>query len=281
MLCVLSAAAANQPRGPDTSTRAVVEAAASYVAEYQRQLTSILADETYTQEVVEQIPRQPNAPASRSLRSEVFFMFAPASHVWMAIRDVVAVDGQPVADRKDVKEALRTLPAREVAAAFKEYNSRFNIGRTFRNFNEPTLSLLVLDRMHRERFSFDRKTVTKSGDATLVTLAFTEKESPTLIYDLRRGRVFSRGELVVEAGSGRVHRAVLRGRIQEVQVELTTTYEPEPRVNMWVPTVFREHYQFGVAPTSRSVDARHEYENVLCEARYSNYRRFETSVRIK
>ena len=76
-------------------------------------------------------------------------------------------------------------------------------------------------------------------------------------------------------------RAVLRGRIQEVQVELTTVYEPEPRLDMWVPALFREHYQFGVAPTSRSIDSRHEYERVVCEARYTNYRRFETSLRIR
>jgi hypothetical protein len=268
-----------QVAAPDTSTRAVVRAAAAYVAEYQRQLTSVIADETYTQEVVEQAPRQPQAPISRSLRSEVFFMFAPAGRVWMAIRDVMALDGQPVADRRDVKEALRRLPAREVAAAFKEYNSRFNIGRTFRNFNEPTLSLLVLDDLHRERFSFDRRRVERIEDAVLVTLAFTERDTPTLIHDLKRGRVFSKGELVIEAATGRIRRAVLTGRIQDVQLELTTVYAPEPRLDMWVPAVFREQYRHGVAP--RTVDSRSEYEHILCEAKYTNYRRFETGVRIR
>lgn len=270
---------AQAPSAPDTSARAVVRAAAAYVAEYQRQLTSVIADEVYTQEVIEQVPRQPKMPGSRSLRSEVFFMFAPVGRVWMAIRDVLAVDGQPVADRKDVKEALRTLPAADVASAFKEHNSRFNIGRMFRNFNEPTLSLLVLDDVHRERFSFDRRRVERSGDATLVTLEFKEREPPTLIHDLNRGRVFSKGELVIEAGTGRVRRAMLAGKIQEVQLELTTEYAPEPRLGMWVPVLFREQYRYGVAP--RSFDSRSEYEHILCEARYTNYRRFETSVRIK
>jgi hypothetical protein len=259
---VLQVAAIGQaPKGPDISMRAVVGAAAAYVAEYQRQLTSILADELYTQDVVDQVPRDPKLPRFRTLRSEVFFMFTLANHDWMAIRDVMAVDGQPLGDRPDLREALQTLPAREVASTFKSYNSRFNIGRTFRNFNEPTLALLVLDGHHRDRFSFDRRRVERSGDTVLVTLTFAERESPTLIHDVKRGRVFSKGELIVEAGTGRIRRAVLTAKIAEVQVELTTTYSADDRLGMWVPTQFRERYEYGVTPnTSRDVDSRSEYE---------------------
>jgi len=261
----------------DMSTRAVVDRAAAYVKAYQRELTSVLADEVYMQDIVVQIPADPKMPRMRTLQSEVFFMFAPANHDWMAIRDVVAVDGKPVGDRPDITEALRTLPARDVAATFKKYNSRFNIGRTFRNFNEPTLSLLVLDDQHRHRFSFDRKRV----ENDLVTLAFTEKDSPTLIFDLKRGRVFSKGELIVEARTGRVRRTVLNAKISDVKLQLTTEYSPDKRLGIWVPTVFREQYEYGVATSdSLSID-RAEYENILCEAKYSNYRRFETTVRIR
>lgn len=260
-------------QGPDLSTRAVVAAAAAYVAEYQRQLTSILADETYTQEIVEQAPRDPDMPRARTLRSEVFFMFAPATRDWMAIRDVVELDGRPVGDRPNVHEALRTLPSREVAAAFKTYNSRFNIGRTFRNFNEPTLGLLVLDEEHRRRFSFDRARVDRADGETLVTLAFRERDSPTLIRDLTRGRVFSRGELVVEPGTGRVRRTVLTATIREMRLTLTTEYTSDPRLGIRVPATFREHYEYKLREDDREI--------VACEASYTNFRRFETSVRIK
>jgi hypothetical protein len=280
-------------QGPDTSERAVVAAAAAYVAEYQRQLTSVLADEAYTQEIVAQVPRDPEMPRTRTLRSEVFFMFAPASREWMAIRDVMAVDGQPAGGRPDLHEALRTLQARDVAATFKTYNSRFNIGRTIRNFNEPSLSLLVLDEHHRRRFSFDRTRVERAGDDVLATLAFKETGSPTLIYDLKLGRVFSKGELVVEAATGRVRRTVLAARIQDVQLNLTTEYALEPRLGIWVPATFREQYEYGARPTGENTPAfpprvdtgpttrRAEYERIVCAASYSNYRRFETSVRIK
>lgn len=271
-LIAASCAVVSASQSPDTSTRAVVKAAAAYVAEYQRQLTSILADEIYTQEIVEQVPLAADMPRTRRITSEVFFMFAPATRDWMAIRDVVAVDGEPLRGRPDLRQALAALPAREVAAKFKEYNSRFNIGRTFRNFNEPTLSLLVLDEQHRRRFSFDRKRVERDGGTTLVTLAFTEKESPTLIFDLNRGRVFSKGELIIEAETGRVRRGVLSAKIGDLSLKLTTDYAADERLGMWVPASFREQYERG---------RRDDFERIRCEATYANYRRFETSVRIR
>jgi hypothetical protein len=264
--------------GPDVSAKAVVAAAAAYVAEYQRQLTFVVAEESYRQQIALQTPRDPKMPRVRTTRSEVFFLAAPDHGEWMTIRDVLAVDGSAVTDRPDLREALRTLPAREVAATFKDYNSRFNIGRVYRNFNEPTLSLLVLDEQHRSRFSFDRRRVARDGEAVLVTVAFRERESPTLIFDKRRGRVLSRGELVIDAASGRVHRAVLTAEIQNLRIALTTEYAPEDRLEMWVPAIFREEYEYGNARSSaRGMEAEH----VVCEATYSNFRRFETSARIK
>ena len=74
-----------------------------------------------------------------------------------------------------------------------------------------------------------------------------------------------------------------------MKVELTTDYAADARLGMWVPSVFRERYEQG--EESRSSDnrrdlstlpnPRREYEHVLCEARYSNYRRFEVETRIK
>jgi hypothetical protein len=270
---LLAAAVMGQaPARPDVSTRAVVAAAAAYVAEYQQQLTFVVAEEAYRQQIVIQRPRD-LMPRSRIMRSEVFFLVTPGNDDWMAIRDVLEVDGDPVADRPDLMEALRTLPARAVAATFKDYNSRFNLGRMYRNFNEPTLSLLVLDERHRHRFSFSRGRVERRGEATLVTIAFREREAPTLITDVKRGRVLSRGELVVDAASGRIHRAVLTATIQNVRLSLTTEYVPEERLEMWVPAVFREEYEYN----ARGMEA----EQVVCEATYANYRRFETSARIR
>jgi hypothetical protein len=269
---------------PDTSLAAVVEAAASYVKEYQDRLTFVLADETYVQQIRNQSPVDPKMPRVRRLKSEMFFMFAPADRVWMAIRDVAQVDGKAVDNRPDLKAALQTLPAPQVAGTFKSYNSRFNLGRVIRNFNEPTLSLLVLDPRYRNSFAFERKRVERRGGTTLVTVAFAEQKPPWLIRDLSLRPVFSQGEFTIEAGTGRVRRAVLKAKIGPVQMELTTLYAPETRLGIWVPEVFREHYEEGVATgnaRTQLLTSSGQYEDIACEAKYSNYRRFETVARIK
>lgn len=262
---------------PDVST--VVSAAAAYINDYRSQLTSLVADETYTQQIVRQVPNDPASPRVRQMTSEFFFMFEPTGE-WMAIRDVIRVDGQPVKDRPVVVDELKRLPVHEVAAAFLKHNSRFNLGRTQRNFNEPTMVLHVLMDAHRSRFSFARKRVDRRRDGTLVTIAFTEAAGPTsLIRDLALGAVLSTGEFIVEAGSGRIHRAVLTAKAGPVRLELITDFALDKRLDMWVPVRFRERYEQGTPPAS--FESELEYEDIVCDARYSNYRRFQTSGRIK
>ena len=258
---------------PDTSTDAVVRAASAYVADYQQRLTSVVADESLEQEVLRRAPTAANDARQRRMVSEVFFMFTPGTNNWMAIRDVISVDGAEVPDRRNVRRELETLADHQAAAALMAQNSRFNIGRITRNFSEPTLCLLVLDARHRNRFRFKRRGVRRDADVTLVTIAFTEKESPTLIRDAVRGKVFSTGEIVVEAGSGRVRQTTFRVGSGDISVELTTNYVADGRLEMWVPASFHEVYQ--------TLQSRTDYEHVVARAAYSNYRRFQTAVRIK
>jgi hypothetical protein len=279
-------------RPPDkTQVEAVVTAAAAYVKEYQRALTSVLADEDYQQQVVAQIPLDRSMPQKRRLRSEVFFMFAPASGDWMAMRDVIAMDGTALAERPNLREALRTLPPVEVARTFKSYNSRFNLGKASRNFNEPTLSLLLLDDRYRPNVRFTRKGVRRNRDGVWVTIGFAEKAgSQTLIRDLSQKPAPSKGEFEVEAGTGRVRRAhmvtVIGGSPASgpMTAELTTTYAPDERLGMWVPVTFTEHYKSGetmaFAPDPR-IKLATTFEEIRGVAKYTNYRRFEVKVIIK
>ena len=264
---------------PDTSLRAVVQAGSAYVAEYQRTLTSVVADESAEQEVVTQVPPARNAVRRRRTASEVFFMFTPVTNHWMAIRDVMRVDGRELENRPDIRRDLETLADDHVSAALKAQNSRYNIGRITRNFSEPTLCLLVLDERHRNRFKFDRKRVQNDAGVTVVTLTFAEKEGPTLIWDYRLGKVLSTGEILIEANTGRVRETTFRARSGDITLELTTKYTADERLNMWVPASFRESYEGGVDRRAR--DGPSYYEHVVAEATYSNYRRFQTAARIK
>jgi hypothetical protein len=268
---------AQAPAGVDVA--AVTSAAAAYVKAYQTQLTSVVADETYTQQILMQRPNDPAMPRQRQMTSEFFFMFAPSGE-WMGIRDVVRVDGAPVKDRRGVLDELNRLPLHEVADAFMQQNSRFNLGRTYRNFNDPTLVLQVLADAHRPRFTFERRRVDRRRAGTFVTLAFAEAPGPiSLIRDLQYNLILSAGEFVVDAGSGRIHRGVLRTTVGPVRMELVTEFVPDERLDMLVPGRFRERYEYGTRPTS--FESELDYEEIACDARYSNYRRFQTSGRIK
>ncbi len=267
----------------------MLERAATYVREYQAALASVVATEDYSQQVVARYPPDPRVPRARRLESEIFFLYVPGFD-WMTIRDVRSVDGVKAPRGQDVLGALRRSDTRDVATQFKRDNSRFNIGRTFRNFNEPTLSLLVLDDRYRDRFSFERTNTRREGTSTTATFAFREEAAPTLIRDSSGGNVFASGELVVDAESGRVMQAVLRVAPDGVEMTLSTDYVPSTHLGMLVPSRFREHYVNGTPPhDARPVPGARQaqrqfgsfYEEIVCEATYRDFRRFEVKARIR
>jgi hypothetical protein len=274
----------SQASGVSSRRADIRELAAGYVDEYQKQLAAIVADEAYVQEIRAQDPADEGAPRSRTLRGEVFFMFAAAEREWMAIRDVKEVDGVPLTGTTDVRATLRTLPAGQVAERMKSYNARYNIGRITRNLNEPTLALLVLDATHRSRFRFKAGKPRQAGDRRLVPLSFNERERPTLIRTPAGKPIYTSGELLVEPDTGRIWQSTLNAAVDAIKVQLTTDYSFDQRLELLVPTMFRERYEQGSPATSRgggrTVRTR-EHEVVVAEGRYSNFRRFEVLSRIR
>jgi hypothetical protein len=252
--------------------KAVVQRAADYVATYQEELTAIVADETYTQEVRRNL-EEPGA-RSRTTTGEVFFTFTTAGRGWMAIRDVLTIDGAPAPEPANVREILRTLPAAHVGDRMRSYNAQFNIGRITRNINEPTLALLSLDAGHRPRFRFSSKAREVRDGRDMVWLAFQERERPTLIRGIDGGSIYVKGELLVEAANGRIWQSRLTATVDRIEVELKTEYRLDERLGLMLPVVFREHYR-------RNRMAAADYEEIDCAASYSNFRRFEVSARVR
>jgi hypothetical protein len=272
-------AAVLEPRRAD-----VRQLAADYVDDYQKQLAAIVADEVYVQEIRAQDPADDGAPRSRTLRGEVFFLFAAAEREWMAIRDVKEVDGVPLTGTTDVRATLRTLPAGQVADRMKSYNARYNIGRITRDINEPTLALLVLDATHRDRFKFKADRPRQVGDRRLVPLSFKERERPTLIRTPAGKPIYTSGELMVEPETGRIWHSTLNASVDAIKVQLITEYSFDQRLGLLLPTVFRERYEQGSLATARSSGrpvATAEREVVVAEGRYSNFRRFEVLSRVR
>ena len=148
----------------------MVAAAGDWVKAYEKDLAFVLADEL----AMQQVTRSGSVAAERRTRAEFFLTYLPQEGHWMAARDVREADGATVIDPDDIRALIQRAPLWRLGAIVAEKNARYNIGNVRRTFNEPTFALLVVDPVHRKRFSFDRAAVTGSG-APLVTLKFKEK----------------------------------------------------------------------------------------------------------
>lgn len=261
----VSARATQGSARPDTSLEGVLAKAADYLKEYREKLTYVMATERSKQTLVGGFAGK--AGADETLASDVYFVYIPADQVWMAVRDVEIVDGKTIKDRDDVRSLLNSGQV-GAARALKDRNARYNLGTILRNFNEPTLSLLVLDDQHRRRFAFTRQ----SARGSAVTVSFVEKEQPTLIIDTGGRPAFASGDFTIDAGTGRIERARLQVKLSgAIDAVLTTTYRSDNKLQMWVPAKFEELYSMG----------GRRPEKITATSNYSDFSRFDVSVRIK
>jgi hypothetical protein len=252
------------------STSALVERAAAYVRDYQEKLRFVLADEEYQQSVFDAAGRQ---KAARTLTGELFLAFVPGDGKWIAVHDVRTVDGVPVTDGEDLQRLLQQGEVTPVARRVADRNAKFNVGSVRRNFNEPTLPLLLLGGDRRRDVSFDRGGVFRDGDRTIATLTFRERERPTLVATERGQSLYARGDMAVDTATGTIRRTRFTLRDGDVEVELLTDYALDSRLELWVPSRFTERYD--------ALGDRQRRELITCESRYTNYRRFDVRGRIK
>ena len=256
VLAILTAASALA--AAPQSTTDLVGLARAYLTGYQKELSYLLADEATEQHV----SARGQALGRRLTRGEFFLTYVPGQNLWMSVHDVADVDGQPVGDRDAFHAALQQGSLADLGRRLLEQNSRFNIGHVTRNFNEPTLALAVLDVAQRSRFKFDHK-----GSA----LTFKEIGRPTFVRSVRGRDVAADGRIELEDATGRVLKTSIHFDADDVSAWLTTTYERDAKLDIWVPARFEERYE----------RSRNPQETVLVESTYTNYRRFQATVRIR
>ena len=256
-------------QAPDLSTKSLVAAATAYVTEYEAKFKFLVADETYTQRVLDINGRE---TGRRQIDGELFLTFIPADDAWIAVHDIANVDGQPIPNRDDLRSLLQKGDVTRVAQRIADRNAAFNIGGIHRNFNEPTLPLLLLGPKRVKGVAFDRREVVRHAGGTRVTLGYTERERPTLIRSSSRVALSAKGELTIDAATGRIERTTLEVKDGSLTARQSTEYSLDGRLDMWVPSVFTERYESS---------ARGHRELIVCEAKYTNYRRFEVTGRIK
>jgi hypothetical protein len=119
---------------PSSDLAAVLARAAGYVETFQQQLSGIVAEETYLQEIV---PPRDNGgssmaaagPRRRRLRSDLLLVRPEGADTWTQFRDVFEVDGRPVRDRDERLAKLFLSPDASGAAQIqriREESARYN-----------------------------------------------------------------------------------------------------------------------------------------------------------
>lgn len=237
----------------------------AYVAKYEEALAGIVAEERYQQVFSQRTAAYP-APVRltrRELKSEIGFAWFPEPGTWFGFRDVLEVDGKLIPDRQSRLEQLfvdRQFPSDEQLARVAEASARFNIGPVRRNFNLPTMTLLIASPANAGRCSFELRGYDVIDGVRVAMVAFAETASPTLIT--REGHDWrSRGLLWLEPDSGRIWRTDLQLSDRDMDVRLTTWFGLDERLNLMVPVRMREMYDYPER-SDAYVEATAEYSNV-------------------
>ena len=253
------------------SLRDVLDRAGQYVVRYGESLATVVADEDYTQKLVS---KSGGGSRERVLHSEIAFVKLADSTEWQGFRDVLAVDGRPVQGNSGrLERVLRDAPpailpqVRLLAAE----SARYNLGTLHRDFNVPTTVLQFVHPAHQHRFRFSRRRDETAAAAenprqNMWVIEFRERDRGTLIRTTDGKDVPVHGRLWIVPDEGRIVRSVFATKA--FGTEVSVTWAPDSRLDLWVPSEMRERYQ-----------DREDVE-ITGTAKYSNYRRFDVTVRI-
>jgi hypothetical protein len=269
-IATLGAAAPGEVRTSDA-----VAIARRYLEEWQTTLAAVVAEEHYEQ--ARSIPgggprgRLSQRVDTRTTRSDVLLLRAPAGNAWLSFRDVFEVDGQPVRDREQRFDRLFRTPTAEIATDARRIaneSARFNLGRVTRNINSPTTALVFLQPPYvdRIRWSLDPRETRHGARAWL--LKFTQDRPPYAVSEQGGRPVHASGRMWIEPGLGRIVETDLLLRASSVTSRVKTTYGTAPGLAMLAPVKMEDEYEMRGG------------ERVTGVATYTNHRLFQTGARI-
>jgi hypothetical protein len=269
-----------RPAADEPSLEDVVRRMGAYVRTYGEKASIVVATERFTQHVN---GSRPVPIDHRVTVADFAIVKAEGLGGWVGFRDVVEVDGARITDHQD--RLLQVLSASsggiDEARRLSDESARFNVGPILRNFNVPTTALFFFRPQNLDRFKFTRKKAAQDG---IWEIAFRETDRPTLIRTPEGRSVPSEGSVWVNAADGIVVRTRLRMGMTEIgmprsmnardsgSAQIDVTYRRVAALDMWLPETMTESYEGSQGAS---------WERTTTEARYSEYRQFQTSVRIK
>ena len=258
----------------------LIERLGDYLAKYEGELSTVVADERYDQSSRRSASAGAGAGVlrrNRRLDSEVTFLRLPGGAEWFGVRDVRKVDGKSVALAGPSFVDLIKSPTTDLFARAKvivDASTRHNLdpGRTI---NMPTVPLEALSAQNHPRYVFRLRGKDRINGVETQRLDFEEFDEPTIVHSTQGESMWSRGAAWIEPDSGRLWRAELivgpdaPGTFRRVHLEtrVRVDFVADATLNVLVPKEMSEEFWI---PRGRGTG----------RARYSNFRRFTTSARI-
>ncbi len=280
--CCTNGLDAQKSRAP--SLEVVLARAGSYAVDYGLALTSVLAEEAYTQRLVWRNSR--TVLSDRRLRSEIAFVRLVDSSEWLAFRNVLALNDVPIPKSDGRLERLLRGSQRsllEEARLIAGDSARFNLGPITREINVPTTALHFVHPQHRPNCRFDKEGEEDLGGERTWIVRFKERDRGGLISRGDGRNLPAEGRLWIVPASGRVVRSelVVKNFVRGggSRAEIRVTWRRDAPLDLWVPAEMRENYEGPwSAMSSRNRPERYDIDGV---ATYANYRRFTVDVRIR
>ena len=271
---VLATVSASAQRDP--TLNAILMRMGEYLVEYESQLSSVVADESFSQRVDYARTERAFRSVTRRLESEVGFIRLPGGAEWLGFRDVRKVDNRTVKEKgitvAEVIGSGKDIGTQARAIAMASAHHHLGLARTV---NVPTAALDIIHPSHYGGVEFTLDEPERIRGRPMAVLRFLETGRPTLVREPEGRNLVSSGRVWVEAHTGVVWRvdwtyqAEQRPKGAGAPPRLKVDFAPNSDLGIMVPTVMTEH--FAVPAGAARGEGR---------ATYRNFRRFGTSARI-
>lgn len=253
-----------RPAAQTPSLDEVLKRSAAYVSEFRRQLSGIVAEETYRQELTatSRISNSFLVNPPRVLKSDLLLIKPADADRYVELRDVFEKDGERVRDREARLEALLRDPSGKAGGRIADIiaeSAKHNIGGVQRNINTPLMALQFLDSDYQPRFKFKhvdkQKPVFKDDrdkainetpvfrvSTEMWTVEYQERDRHTVIRRPDGRDLPAHGRFWINPANGAVLISELIVDGGGVIATVTVSYQSEPLMGFLVPIEMRETY---------------------------------------
>jgi len=273
----LSLVVPSQPQN-SSDIAAVVQRATEYVTRYEEELGNLIGSEEYIQNSTWYgKDGLGNSRVAKRMRARLSsdFLIVQVGPEWSAVRKVNRLDGIKIKEiEPSLEEAFDNSPDANYKRLLrmKADSTQYNIGDVIREINLPTFALRVLRKSQVWRFAFERAGSSKVEGVQTWAVRFHEQTEPTLVVGLNDRALYSSGTLWIEPETGRVLRTEFTVdnpyAASRVKGRITVRYADGKNLKMLLPSLMDELYES-------------EFNNVDCQAFYSNFRPFEVDVKFE